>query len=140
MTPQPVLFSVRQADGGIWETTVDSTTPKHLCSEACPGTNHRQKHPYRVIRGAKGDLARRHLGVTQAGLRYLGGSLEVEDHACSMRLQSWGEPNVAPGPYPAVAAFKNKVLLACSPRSFMYYLWLFIVRWLRGIAAQPIED
>ena len=103
-----------QADGGIWETSVDSTTPKHSCSEACPGTKHRQKHPYRVIRGAKGDLTRRHLRVTQAELRCLGGSPEVEDHACSMRLQRWGEQNVAPGPYPAVAAVKNKVLLARS--------------------------
>lgn len=32
-----------------------------------------------------------------------------------MRLQSWGKQNVAPGPYPAAAAFKNKVLLAGSP-------------------------
>lgn len=46
-----------QADGDIWETTVDSTSPEHLCSEACGGAHHRQKHPFRVIRGAQGDLS-----------------------------------------------------------------------------------
>lgn len=37
ITASSIVFC--QADGGIWKTTVGSTTPKHLCSQACPGTN-----------------------------------------------------------------------------------------------------
>lgn len=118
---QLALFSVRQM-----ETSVDSATPKRL-----PRDQPQTEASLWGVRGAHGGLAWRHLQVTQGGLRYLGGSLEVEDRACSMRLQSWGEQNVAPGPYPAAAAFTNKVLLARRPPAptciicgFSYYLQL----------------